>query len=726
MKHLFLLVALFWWLLPPVSRAQDQEWEIETLSPQNEFVYDLRSGSAVGTNGVVVKYGGAVLIADRVTVDQRTGATVADGNVRIQRDDQVWVGDHIDYNFKTRVMQTEQFRTGKAPIYCVGRNLSGTTTNQTYTANNAVITPDDFSTPAITIRARKIKIVAGKYIEARNALLYLEGVPVFYLPYYRRNLGDHANNFNFTPGYSSRFGPYLLGTYSWFCSEELDGALHLDYRLKRGVGAGPDINYHLGRWGDGSVRYYYINDESPNTDNDTGEDISRHRQRVYFNHFAEPYTNLTVRSQVRYQSDQNVNRDFFEGEYHSNPQPSTYVEINKFWDNFSLNAYAQPRVNDFFETVERLPDIRLTGFRQQLWNTPFYYQSESSLAFLRRQYGVSNDVTMGSDYSAARADSYHQLLAPFTALGWLNLTPRVGARYTFYSNDTGPGGTNSAASRGVFDTGIEASFKLSRTWAGATNHLLDVDGLRHIIEPSANYVYVPKPNERPSSLPQFDYMIPSLYLRPIDFPEMNSIDSIDNENTVRLGVRNTFQTRRDGELATLVNWELFTDWRLDPDADQDQFSNLYSDLFFAPRDWLTLKSELQVSLEDGVIPLSFHTLTIAPNDVWSWSLSHNYQRADPVWGVGNNVISSRLFYRLNENWGVSLAQYFEARTGRMESQHYSLYRDFRGWTSAITLRETKPETGSDNFTVAFTFSIKANPRYGLGADAVRPYSLTGD
>jgi hypothetical protein len=108
--------------------------------------------------------------------------------------------------------------------------------------------------------------------------------------------------------------------------------------------------------------------------------------------------------------------------------------------------------------------------------------------------------------------------------------------------------------------------------------------------------------------------------------------------------------------------------------------------------------------------------------VWSWSISHRYQREDPVWGSGNNVIYSSLFYRLNENWGVMFAQYFEARTGRMEGQNYSLYRDFRAWTSAITLRVRKPEVGDEQVTVAFTFSIKANPRSSVGSDAVRPYS----
>ena len=39
--------------------------------------------------------------------------------------------------------------------------------------------------------------------------------------------------------------------------------LHVDYRERRGPGAGPDLNYHLGPWGDGTFKYYYMHDQDP-------------------------------------------------------------------------------------------------------------------------------------------------------------------------------------------------------------------------------------------------------------------------------------------------------------------------------------------------------------------------------------------------------------------------------------------------------------------------------
>lgn len=730
MRNLSLLTGVFLLLTAFVGRAQELAWVIESLSPQNEFVYDLQTGTATGTNGVIIKYDGAVMTADQVTVDQKTGEAQARGHVRIQRDEQVWIGEHIQYNFKTRMMRTEEFRTGKPPVFASGRGLAGNFKDSTYTATNAVITSDDFSEPAMKIRARCIKMVPGKYIEAWDALVIVGDVPVFYLPYYRRNLGGPANDFNFQPGYRSRFGPYLLSRYDWHWNEKLDGAFRLDYRLKRGIGAGTDFNYDLGQWGAGTLNYYYLRDDKP-SNNANGVDVPANRQRIDFTYLAQPATNLSVRSQVRYQEDPLLLRDFFEGEYRNNVHPSTYLEVNKFWNNFSLDVVAQPRVNDFLETVERLPDVRLTGFRQQLGNTPLYYQSDSSFAYLRRRFAESNSLPqlppgVFGNYAAMRADTHHQILMPHTFWGWLNVTPHVGGRFTYYDKATGPGATTGEVNRGVLDTGAEVSFKSSRVWPGVKNKTLAVNGLRHIVEPSFNYIYTPKPNRTPNNIPQFDSTLASLRMLPIDYPGMNSLDSIDAQNTLRFGLRNKFQTKRAGEIVDLLTWEVFSDWRIQRTSlgtNQPSMSDIYSDITFSPRSWISFESQTRYDLDLNRFRLAWHTLTLTPYRDWSWSLGHFYVHDDPILGTGNNLLTSSFYYRFNENWGAHLGHQFEARNGRMVEQYYSVYRDFRSWTGALTLRVNDNGSGSDDVTVAFTFSLKAMPRFGLGADRDRPYSL---
>jgi len=735
-----LMLAVCALVLPGALFAQQQpELEMQALTDRGWVEYDYQTGLGIGTNGpFLIRYDNTVLTANRFAINRDTTEVTADGMVRIQHAAQIWVGEHIRYNFKTREMEAEQFRTGKAPVFSAGHGLHGEDmvrgrshiTNRLYAATNAFVTTDDVAEPAVKVRAHHIRIIPGDKIVARHAVLYVEGVPVFYFPYYERNLGPHANNFNFVPGYRSMFGPFLKSSYTFYLNDYLDGNVHVDYRQRQGFGEGPNLNYHLGPWGDGTLRYYYLYDQDPSAGGGDST-IPHDRQRVDFSYQATPATNLTVKSRVRWQSDTNIVREFFEGEYFDNPQPNTYIEVNKFWQNFDVSTYVEPRLNNFLDTIERLPEVRLTGQRQQLWETPVYYESESSAGYYQHLFPETNSLTTGLDYSAARADTYQKLLLPQTCFGWLNVTPRVGGRYTYYSAATGPGARTDDVNRWVFDTGAEASFKASRVWQGAENKFFEVDGLRHIIEPSINYAFVPNPNAYGTNvIPQFDSQLPSLRLLPITFPDYNSIDSIQSENVFRFGLDNKLQTKREGQVVDLVHWNVYSDWNLRPTANQTTFSDVYSDMVVRPRSWLSLESLTRYELNSGLWRMSLTTVTLQPIDSLSWTFGQFYVRPDlsgspTSLGPGNNLFLSTIYYRLSHNWVLRASHRFSAVDGTMQEQDYTIYRDMRSWTAALTIRVLNNLNGQQDFGVAFTFSLKAVPRFGMGADTGRPSWLWG-
>jgi LPS-assembly protein len=715
--------------VPAVVRAQQQkEWIIEPLNDKGWVEYDYATDVGFGTNGVLVKFGAGVLTADTVSVHRESGLVQADGSVRIQNDDQVWVGDHIDYNFKTKQMEASQFRTGRSPVFSEGYALHGERTNNLYAATNAFVTTDDVANPAFKVRAKYIRIIPGQKIIARNAVLYVEGVPVFYFPYYSRNLGPHANNFNFVPGYRSSWGPFLMSSYNFYVNEQLDGNVHVDYRTKRGFGEGPNLNYHLGKWGDGSLKYYYMYDQDPSESGDPN--TPNNRQRVDFSYQAMPATNFTVKSMVRYQSDTNIVREFFEGEYFQNPQPDTFFDFDKYWQNWDVDAYVQPRLNNYLDTIERLPEVRLTGDRQQVLGTPIYYDSKSSAGYYEHLFAQTNSVPTGPDYSATRVDSYHQLIVPYTAFGVLNLTPHVGGRYTYYSDATGPGASTDQVNRWVFDTGAEASAQASKVWPEAQNKTFEIDGLRHIFEPSVGYMFASPSTWGTNVIPQFDYELPSLRLLPITYPDYNSIDSIQPQNVLRFGIHNKLQTKREGSVTNLVDWNVYTDWNLRPITNQNTFSDFYSDFLVRPKSWLTLESLTRYELGDGLWRMSLTTLTLHPVRSWSWTIGQFYVRPDTSdsptsLGQGNNLFLSTFYYRLNENWGFRCSHRFSAADGSMQEQDYTIYRDMRSWTAALTFRVLNNVNGKQDIGVAFTFSLKAAPRFGLGGDSGLPRWLLG-
>jgi len=197
---------------------------------------------------------------------------------------------------------------------------------------------------------------------------------------------------------------------------------------------------------------------------------------------ATPFTNLNLKALVNYQSDPLVLHDFFEGDYTQTRSQTHSSRSTSIGTTGALTPKPR-RASMILRPGRTSADVKLTGFRQQIFDTPLYYESESSAGYYRRFFAATNNNLFSATnsppaYSAARADTFHQLLLPWTFFNWLNVTPHVGGRFTWYSQESGPGGTNDETDRAVFNTGVGTSFKVSRLWAGATNSLLDIDGLR--------------------------------------------------------------------------------------------------------------------------------------------------------------------------------------------------------------------------------------------------------
>jgi len=305
------------------------------------------------------------------------------------------------------------------------------------------------------------------------------------------------------------------------------------------------------------------------------------------------------------------------------------------------------------------------------------------------------------------------------------VTPRVGGRFTWYGEQEGAGTVLEAQDRWVFNTGAEVSTKAARLWRGVENRLFDVHGLRHIVEPSVNYVFVPDPSVEPPRLPQFDYELNSFRLLPVDYPDYVAIDAINAQNALRFGLRNRLQTMRAGTLENLVNWDLLLDWRLDPRPDQRTYGDLYSALEFRPRSWLLLSSELRYDINETTLRLAYSTLSLEPNDRWSWRLAHRYFTGWPGEGPesGNNLFINSVRFKLNENWSLRAVHYFEARDGNLDEQFYVVQRDFRSWTGALVFRLRNPRAGDEDYTIGAMISLKPFPRYSLNSDRDFHHSL---
>ena len=728
-KNIYIILFLFAGSngLLLAATFSDAEWEIV---PTDEGVWSFNHETNIATAfyGVAVNIsdpssGGAAIQADRITIDAEIGEVLAEGNVTMHQNGLVWRGEEIRYNYFTRTMGAGSYRAGQSPFIASGSGILADPATGSYRLEDAFVSTDDHENPFFKVKTKSIEVQNQERFVAEDATVYVGKVPLFYVPRMSGNMEGGSSQFNTTPGYRSMFGYFLLNEYNLQTSENLATTFHFDYRTKRGFAGGPEFAYNLGPvFGSGTLQTYYLDDREPELDT-RGNRITNDRFRIGWFHQAQIKTNLTAKVSIQKMSDPLLNRNFFENFHRQNTQPRSYLELNQQWRNFALSALAQPRVNTFFNRVERLPEIKFTGLRQQIGATPLFYESETSAGYFSREYLYDSLP----NFDAARFDSFHQVLYPKNYLGWLNLTPRIGGRYGYYSSTTGTGTTQNEETRFIFNSGAEASVKLSRVYPQFQSRMLGANGLRHIVIPSVNYVFVPEPNARPNSLPQFDYDIPSLRMLPIDFPAFNAIDAIDTSNVMRVGLRNQLQTKR-GEAETIENllhWNLFADWRLNPEVGQDDFADMTSDINIRPRSWLNMSSQVRYSLEEGDFRLADQSITLTPNDTWSFQVGNIFIRDEPTyWGSGNNAFYTRIYYRFNENWGARINHHFEARDGRMEEQSYTVYRDFRSFTGAFSLRMRNPrENEESDYTIAMVISMKAFPRFDLDSDVNRPTYL---
>jgi LPS-assembly protein len=521
-------------------------------------------------------------------------------------------------------------------------------------------------------------------------------------------------------------------------TKDINGAVRLDLRGRRGIALGFESDIDYGKDNDSSARLqtYFLRDQNPfiNRTSLPRNSIPTDRFRLSLANRTKITDELNATVNVTRLSDPFILQDFFQSEFRVNPQPDNLVALTKVNPLYTLTAYSRFQLNDFYETTERLPEIALDVKRQPVFGSPIFYEGETSFGSLRRSFASDSP---DKNYESLRFDSFHQFSYPNTYFGWLSVVPRVGFRGTWYSESRDvsatffpestdplipnfivpdavlqqpliPGGDKF---RTVVNAGAEASFKISRTWEDAQSRVLGLDGLRHIIQPFANFSYVTGDNLNPAEILQFDRYQPSTQLRPLDFPQFTSIDSIDNWTIARVGVRNRLQTRRDDSTINWLELQTYFDINIDNPYDRSAFSNVYNKLLFQPLPWASLSISSQLPLLANGFTEINTDLRFQPVSSVVLTLSHRYLRDAPFFN-DSSLYSIAGYYRLNENWGVGAYGRYEGQTGFVEEQRYSVYRDLTSWVASMGAI-IRNNGGVKEYGVLLTFTLKALPKFSF-------------
>ena len=718
-----------------IAARSTSDHEPVEITSSGETTYD--NGIATARDNVAIHIGDTDIYGDFAQYNSQTHEVLVKGNVRIYRDASLYIANEGVYNIDTKQIRTSNVRTEYNPYFLGGQNVNERSTN-VYHVEDATFTTADSPRPDFHLHARTVRVYENDHVVFQNVTFYIGRVPVFWWPYLYQSLND-AFSFSIAPADLSSWGPSLLTQITFPITDDIKGKLRLDYRGRRGpaIGFDSDVDYGKDKSSNLKLKTYYADDQNPDI-NPTAlkrGDVPTDRYRLSLQDTTDFTKDIYGIVNVTKLSDPFVMQDFYQSEFRIDPVPDNVIAVTKTAPFYTLTAIARFQANDFFEQTERLPEVVLDVKRHALFGSPVFYEGESGFANLHRNFAEGSGF---ESYGANRVDTFHQLLYPNTYFGWLSIVPRAGFRATYYdkTRDLGqtvfdtsddplvpnfilpdPTPTNPIVDAGngvrtVFNTGVEASFKLSRTWDDVADRTLGLDGLLHVIQPYTNFSYVRENGINPAAVLQFDRFEPSTQLRPLDFPQFTTIDSIASWTVWRNGVRNRLETRRDDLTVTWLELDTFFDVNFDNPYDRRTYSNFFNKLRFTPLPWASLSIDSQIPAFSSGFTEVNTTVAVQPVANLQLSAGHRYLNDNPFFHHSSLFVVGG-YYRVNDNWGFGFQEQYEGTIGIFQEQRYAIYRDLTNWVASFGA-VVRDNTGSKKeYGVLLTFSLKAFPKFGF-------------
>ncbi len=732
--------------VPPRVKAQLPNFsETPVDIESDETGYE--NGIAIAQGNVVISYKTTTIYCDYAQYDRDTGDALVKGNVRIYTDGRVFVGERAVYNFTTKELHAVDFHGEFYPFLFSAESFGDIGPNA-YQAGNAILTTSDSSKPDYYMKAKSVRIYPHDRVIFGDVTLYVGKTPVFWWPYLYQSL-QKDSGFVMRPGYESIWGAYLLTDYGFPISEGMNGRFHLDLRTLRGAAAGLDINYKYGpanqSWG--KFISYYADDLHPE-ENDTSYirgPVPKERYRISLQGRSYLTDDIYATMNINKLSDALFLQDFVPSEFRVDPQPDNVVDLTKWDENFTLTGVVRAQLNNFFQTTERLPELALDVKRQPLFDTPIFYEGDTSVARLARDFEKGSPFP---DYSATRVDSFIQILYPKTYFGWLSFTPRVGLEGTFYSSSGNTGPTifdfNSTTETPYFPTtqnpltqtavtsqpllktgalfrpvvaaGFESSFKISRAFENVESQDWGLDGLQHVIQPYTDFSYVYS-GQNPDKILQFDRINPSTQLPPLDLAEFNSTDAISDWTIWRLGVRNRLETRRDNDVFDWLELDSFVDVNLrEPQFPgisyrQGTFSNFFNNIKWSPLPWFGASVDSQVPLSSKGFTEINSRLSFLVDPALKFTVGDAIINDNPYF-VNSNLITFGTYYRINDNWALSANEQYELHYHQLQYQDYEVHRDLSSWVASFGFYVRNNQVdgfGTIDYGVSLVFTLKDYP-----------------
>ena len=483
------------------------------------------------------------------------------------------------------VLRTYDRKRADLPIYLRAAEMRQVAADQ-WTAARATVSTSEFFTPHLAIGVDRVTVTkepadagGGVLVDAGGAGLEAGGTRLFPLPGYEGRV-ERLPLRSLEMGFENDRG-VELGT-SWDlaallgqpATPGLDSELEVDGFTERGAAVGTKFRLS-DQLGKGLIDIYGLYDTGGDDRTSSGELVpidAGARGIVDADWRTALSATLSLRTQFAYISDETFVSAWREQAFDQRREYETSAELLQTSENTSLSLYAKHDLNDFISnsyllasrgyTVDKLPEFSYSRYGDEPLEGITWTQQWSAASMALRPttgtpallgvpvgawggaIGADDPIDAAyasagySDGTVARFDTRQEISVPL-ANEYANLTPFISGEATGYIGDA-----LDAYTPGVQDLrfqgggGVRGSMRFVRIDDSVQSRLLDLNRMRHIVEPYGT-LWAGWDSNDPGELPIYD----------------QAIEGSTAGTAANIGVRQTLQTQRGGAGAwQSVDW----------------------------------------------------------------------------------------------------------------------------------------------------------------------------
>ncbi|NND98421.1 MAG: LPS-assembly protein LptD [Pirellulaceae bacterium] len=785
--------------MPPQITTMNRPESNETVVAARGGVTVLvRDVSAQMPDGRLLELGTVSLSADRIvawmptfadilrdnnSLSQADGELYLEGDIVFRQGNRIIYADSMYYNVSQErgvVLDAEAIMT--VPEYEGIVRLKADVMQQIsrgdFVAFDAAITSSRLGVPRYWLQSQQLRlqdrqrIIADPrtgqpivdsepFASSNNNFVYFGGVPILYWPRFSATL--EYPTFYLTGVKikdDNTFGTQVLLDWNVFqllgfenAPKGIDWDLSTDYLSDRGPAVGTKLEYNLpGLFGvPGPVNGLFDTWIIQDTGTDrlgldrmklTPEKTTRGRSLLRHRHYLP--NDYELIAELGWVSDRNFLEQYLESEWDQEKDHESSIRLRRYLNSNMIDLSAQVQLNDFFTETEELPSLEhyLIGGSLGRW---FTWSAHNKVSYSKLNVAKDPiDPVEAAEYSPLPGETERrgiiaatrQELAMPIPLGPVKFVPYISGEASHYGEAT----DGNSLTRMLGQTGVRASLPMVKSDPTIQSSLMNVRGLAHKMEWTAEYFYAQSDtnlDELPLYDPLDDNSQEQFRRRFIDDTFMGTLPSqfdprtyafrhgiqqniasgsdviADDLEQFRVGLHQRWQTKRGlpGRERIVDLFQFDTDLMLFPDADRDNFGETVGpatyDMRYHIGDRFTILSDGYFDFfTDGLRSVSAGVRTSRPG-VGDWYVGLLSLEGP----ISSTVLRTSTDFRVNEKWILSGGTTYDfGRTGNIGQQ----FGITRIGESLLVRLGLNVDTGRDNVGVGFSLEPRFWPSKKLG------------